>query len=83
MAAIGLVLGATLLVVCLRHGADLPRACAAAGAAGAVVLLSNPHSLANGWWLCSGILAAAASVSAPQAITASTRTRAETLATAA
>ena len=46
----GAVLGAALLLFCLRRRIDLAPACAAAGASVAAVLLFSPDSFADAWW---------------------------------
>ena len=60
LAPAGPLLGAGLLAFFARRNLPLSVACAAAAAAWSVVLIWNQQSFCNYWWLCSGLLAAAA-----------------------
>jgi hypothetical protein len=64
LAFAGTVLAAGVLALCVRRNLALPVACAAAAAAWAAVLIWNKQSFCNYWWLCSGVLAAAAAAPA-------------------
>ncbi len=60
---LGLGLGVLVLVLCLRPRLGIGLACAAAAAAWAAVLIWNKQAFCNYWWLCSGLLGAAAAAS--------------------
>ncbi len=74
---IGLVLGAVVLAISLRRRPDLPLACASAAAAFSVALLCSPNAFANAWWLCAGLLAAAAAPRGTERVGAPARPPAE------
>lgn len=60
---LGVALGAGVLLLCLRPRMGVGLACAAAAAAWAAVLVWNKQAFCNYWWLCSGLLGAAAAAS--------------------
>jgi hypothetical protein len=60
---LGVALGAAVLLLCLRPRLGVGLACAAAAAAWAAVLIWNKQAFCNYWWLCSGLLGAAAAAS--------------------